>query len=179
VNRKDAKEHAVGGDLRTVVLGKDLFRIGLEALPGDPIPVVEVHIGPGTVFQVNGQCVLGAAGLAAIDALPPNTWVQAFGSVDTSSQRFTATSVEAGTGSYNGGNDIVEGVIVGRTGGAGADAVLTVEGQSSNSGHTSLQFNLTYTVNTSFANTKVVRAARPRSSTGRPEHRPARAHVRP
>jgi hypothetical protein len=159
VNRNDPKEHAVGGDLRTVVLGKNLIRIGLEALPGDPTPVVELQVGSGTVFQVNGTCLLGAAGLAAIDALAPSTWVQAFGSMDSGSNRFHATTVEAGTGSYNGGTDIVEGVIVGRTGGAGADAVLTVEGHSRLFAPPPqpLQFNLTYTVNTSFANTKVVR----------------------
>lgn len=157
VNRNDPKEHAVGGDLRTVVLGQDLFRIGLEALPGNPTPVVEVEVGPGTVFQVDGVCLLGAAGLAAVDALAPGTWVQAFGSVDASSMRFQAATVEAGSGSYNGGTDIVEGVIVGRTGGAGADATLTVLGHSNNAAHTSLQFNLTYTINTSFANTKIVR----------------------
>jgi hypothetical protein len=157
VNRADPKEHAVGGDLRTVVLGQNLFRIGLEALPLEPTPVVEVVVAPGTVFQVDGVCLLGAAGLAAIDALAPGTWVQAFGSVDASSHRFQALTVEAGSGSYNGGTDIVEGLIVGRTGGAGADPVLTVIGHSNNADHTSLQFNLTYTIFTSFANTKVVR----------------------
>src|SRR5262249_53247967 len=47
VNRTDPKEHAVGGDLRSVVLSNDFFRIGLDALPGDPIPVVTVDVGPG------------------------------------------------------------------------------------------------------------------------------------
>jgi hypothetical protein len=157
VNRTDPKEHAVGGSLRTVVLDQDLIRIGLEGLTGSATTVVEIEIGPGTVFQVDGQCLLGAAGLSVVDALAPNTWVQAFGSLDASSSRFQASTVEAGTGSFNGGSDIVEGVIVGRTGGAGADADLVVRGHSSNSVHTVFEFNLTYTIQTSFANTKVVR----------------------
>ncbi|MSR62637.1 MAG: hypothetical protein EXS08_09365 [Planctomycetes bacterium] len=157
VNRTDPKEHAIGGALRSVVLGSDLFRIGLDAPLGAPVPVVTVDVGPGTVFQVNGQCLLGLAGLSALDAMPLTSWVQAFGSMDASSTHFVAATVEAGTGSYNGGSDIVEGVIVGRTGGAGTDAVLTVLGHSNNSTHTSFQFNLTYTINTSFASTKVVR----------------------
>jgi hypothetical protein len=157
VNRQDPKEHAVGGNLRTVVLGQSLFRLGLEAPIGVDEPVVEVAVGPGTVFQIDGVCLLGAAGLAQLDTLAPGSWVQAFGSVEASSTQFQAATVEAGTGSFNGGSDIVEGLIIDRTGGAGADAVLTVLGHSSDATHTSLQFNLTYTVNTSFANTKVVR----------------------
>jgi hypothetical protein len=158
VNRTDPKEHAVGGDLRTVVLSQSLFRIGLEALPGNPTPVVEVLVAPGTVFQVDGVCLLGAAGLAAIDALAPGTWVQAFGSVDASSRYFQALTVEAGSGSYDGGTDIVEGLIIGRTdSGPGTDATLTVLGHSRVHATGALQFNLQYTIDTSFANTKVVR----------------------
>jgi hypothetical protein len=157
VNRNDAKEHAIGGDLRTVVLGDDLFRIGLEADVGNPTPVVEVIVGSGTVFQIDGVSLLGAAGLSTLDALPVGSWVQAFGSVDAGSRRFQAATVEAGHGSYNGGTDIVEGVVIGRTGGAGSDAALTVRGHSSDSTHTFLEFNLTFTVNTTFASTKVVR----------------------
>jgi hypothetical protein len=157
VNRPDPREHAVGGFLRTVVLERDLFRIGLESGPGDPVPVVEIEVGPGTVFQIDGVCLLGAAGLSQLDTLLPGSWVQAFGSLGASSARFQAATVEAGSGSYNGGTDIVEGLITGRTGGAGADATLTVRGHSNNSTHTVLEFNLNYTVNTSFASTKVVR----------------------
>lgn len=157
INRADPKEHAVGGDLRTVVLDRSLFRIGLEALPGDPTPVVQVAVGPGTVFQIDGACLLGAAGLSALDNLTAGSWVQAFGGMDASSSYFQAATVEAGSGSYNGGTDIVEGVITGRSGGAGTDTVLTVRGHSNNSTHTVFEFNLNYTINTSFVNTKVVR----------------------
>lgn len=157
INRNDPKEHAIGGDLRTVVLSKNLFRIDLEADVGQTAPVIEIQIAPGTVFQIDGVCLLGAAGLSTLDTLPPGTWVQAFGAVNASSRRFQALTVEAGSGSYNGGTDIVEGVITGRTGGAGSDAVLTVRGHSNDSTHTTFEFNLDYTVNTSFANTKVVR----------------------
>jgi hypothetical protein len=109
------------------------------------------------VFQVDGTCLLGLAGLSALDAMAVGSWVQAFGTVDATSSRFQALTVEAGHGSYNGGSDIVEGVITRRSGGAGSDTVLTVRGHSTDSDHTSFQFNLDYTVNTSFANTKVVR----------------------
>lgn len=146
------KEHALGGDLRTVVLAQNLFRVGLEALPGDPTPVVTVTVDSGTVFQLDGVCTVGLAGLAALDNLPSGTWVQAFGTMNASSSYFDAATVEAGTGSYNGGSDIVEGVITGRAG-----ATLSVRGHSNNSTHTTFEFNLNYTVTTDQTNTKVVR----------------------
>lgn len=146
------KEHALGGDLRTVVLAQNLFRVGLEALPGDPTPVVTVTVDSGTVFQLDGVCTVGLAGLAALDNLPSGTWVQAFGAMNASSSYFDAATVEAGTGSYNGGSDIVEGVITGR---AGAD--LAVRGQSREYATDAFKFNLDYTVSTNLANTKVVR----------------------
>jgi hypothetical protein len=147
-----AKEHAIGGSLRTVVLADSRFRIGLEALPGDPVPVATITVDSATVFQVDGVCLTGLAGLSALDNLPAGSWVQAFGSVGTSSSYFDAATVEAGTGSYNGGSDIVEGVITGLTG-----SNLAVRGHSNNSTHTVFEFNLNYTANTDLANTKVVR----------------------
>lgn len=144
-----AKEHAIGGTLRTVVLADNRFRVGLV---GTPVPVVTVTVDNATVFQVDGVCLVGLAGLAALDNLPSNSWVQAFGSMSANSAYFDAASVEAGTGSYNGGSDIVEGVI---TGVAGVDR--SVRGHSNNSTHTVFEFNLNYTANTDLTNTKVVR----------------------
>ena len=146
------KEHAIGGDLRTVVLGQNLFRIGLEALPGDPTPVVTVGIGAGTVFQINGVCLVGLAGLAALDNLTAGSWVQAFGQMDASTSYFDATTVEAGTGSYNGGTDIVEGLVTGRTG-----SDLTVRGHSNDAAHAQFTFNLDFLATSTPADTKVVR----------------------
>lgn len=156
VNRTDPREHAVTGDLRAVQLENSRFRVALSGTLGSE-PLVDVSVAPGTVFQIDGQCLLGAAGLALLDTLPVNSWVQAFGTMGSSSSRFQALTVEAGTGTYNGGTDIVEGVIVARTGGAGADATLTVRGHSNDAAHVNLEFNLTFTVLTSFADTKVVR----------------------
>ncbi len=152
VDPANPKEHAIGGDLRTVVLGQSLFRIGLETLPGSPTPVVTITVDAGTVFQIDGVCLVGLAGLAALDNLTAGTWVQAFGSMDASSSYFDAATVEAGTGSYNGGSDIVEGVVTGRSG-----SDLAVRGHSNDANHTQFNFNLDYTVSTNLANTKVVR----------------------
>lgn len=156
LNPSAPREHAVAGDLRTVVVENDLFRIGLPAPFGQPVPVVTVNVDSTTVFQINGVCLVGAAGLSALDTLSPGDWVQAFGDLSASTARFDATTVEAGTGSYNGGSDIVEGLIIDRDP-TGADATLTVRGHHNTSDHVNLAFNLEYTVDASLLNTKVVR----------------------
>lgn len=156
VNRTDQKEHAVGGDLRFVNTADDFFTLGLPAGLG-ATPILRVTTDSATVFQVDGVCLTGAAGLSALDNLTVGSWVQAFGAVNAQSASFAAATVEAGTGSYNGGTDIVEGLITGRVGGAGQDAVLTVRGHSNNSDHTVFTFNRNFTLNTINGTTKVVR----------------------
>lgn len=156
INRADQKEHAVGGELRFVNTADDFFTVGLPAGLG-ATPILRVTTDAGTVFQVDGVCLTGAAGLSALDNLAVGSWVQAFGAVNSTSASFAATTVEAGTGSYNGGTDIIEGLITGRVGGPGQDAVLTVRGHSNNADHTIFTFNRNFTVNTLVANTKVVR----------------------
>jgi hypothetical protein len=150
------KELAIGGQLRNVQAMDGTFRIGLAAAAAAPIPIVTVAIDDESVFQIDGVATEGDVGLAALADLPVGSWVQAFGSVDTNAAQFRAVAVEAGRGSYNGGSDIVEGHIIERVGGVGADAVLTVLGHSNNSTHAFFTYNNMFTVNTSFANTKVV-----------------------
>ena len=156
VNRVDQKEHAVGGDLRNVNQTERFFTLGLPAGVGST-PVARVTTDSATVFQIDGVCLAGAAGLAALDNLPVGSWVQAFGTVNASNSSFAAETVEAGTGSYNGGSDILEGLITGRVGGAGLDTVLTVSGHSNDATHTSFIVSQNFTINTLFADTKVVR----------------------
>jgi hypothetical protein len=68
--------------------------------------------------------------------------VQLFGAIDPVARRIDAIYVEAGSGTYNGGQDIVEGHVVGRTG-----AVLDVLGHSNSADHGEFQFNTLFTVN--------------------------------
>jgi hypothetical protein len=151
------KELAIGGRLRETDEADGQFVIGLDAAPGDPIPMIPVAIDDQTVFQIDGVATEGDVGLAALATVGVGGWVQAFGAVNASSALFEATTVEAGRGSYNGGSDIVEGHIVERVGGVGADATFTVLGHSNNSTHAFFTYNNVFTVSTSFANTKVVR----------------------
>jgi len=79
---------------------------------------VTVTVGMATTYQVNGMAYVGAAGLAALAALPSNTMVAAFGTVQThsDSQTFTATTVLAGTSFENPSKDQVFGTVIARSG---------------------------------------------------------------
>ena len=112
-----------------------------------------------TVFQTDGTPNTGAAGLTALSLLSVGTWVQAQGTIDAASANVLVTNVNAGIGTWNGGTDIVEGVVIDRVGGAGADATLTVLGRSVNSAHDTFQYNTSFTVDTTLAGTHVVRHA--------------------
>jgi hypothetical protein len=86
------------------------------------LPLV-VHTTATTTFEINGTPFSGAAGLAQLATLPANTLSVAFGSLSTTDQSFTATSVLAGT-SVSGGNlDHIQGSVVARVGNT-----LTVHG---------------------------------------------------
>jgi hypothetical protein len=111
------------------------------------------------VFQIDGVTSSGTAGLTALAALPTGTPIQVHGSVTPALLGIDAHLVEAGIGTFFGGTDFVEGHVVGRTGGIGSDAVLEVLGSSTDAAHTTFQFGTTFVVDTSFADTKVVRRA--------------------
>ncbi len=77
---------------------------------------VTVNVTGTTTYQVDGKALVGAAGLAAVAALPANSMVAAFGSVQADSQSFSATSVLAGTSLENPSKDHVSGTVIARTG---------------------------------------------------------------
>lgn len=75
-----------------------------------------ITVGMATTYQINGMAYVGAAGLAALAALPADTMVAAFGTLQTSSQAFTATTVLAGTSFENPSKDMVSGTVIARSG---------------------------------------------------------------
>ncbi len=109
-----------------------------------------------TLFDVDGTTARGAAGLALLAAKPAGTRLEIHGAFDPAARVFRARYVEAGRGVFDGTLDFVEGLVLARTGGAGADPVLTVRALGVDRG-ASVSFNRTFTVNASFADTKVVR----------------------
>lgn len=161
------------GRVQSVDLGAGSFVASVNAPDGSQLASLNVRGAPGTLYQVDGVAALGGAGLTALDALGVGAWIEVVGGLDpsfpaTASEgsgfsleslgTLLATEVHAGTGSFNGGSDIVEGYVSARSSGAGTSADLTVLGSSQDAAHASFIFNGTFTVNTSFANTKVVQA---------------------
>ncbi len=74
-----------------------------------------VGVSTTTTYQVNGMAYVGAAGLAALAALPANTMVAAFGTLEKDTQTFTAAAVLAGTSLENAAQDEVSGTVISRT----------------------------------------------------------------
>jgi hypothetical protein len=145
------------GTLTSVDTATNTFVGDLKTLGGTTITSATFHVRTTTVYQIDGVPTQGSAGLTAFSAVPASTWIQCYGAIDPVSPNIEVAFLEAGTGTYNGGTDIVEGLITDRTGAAGTDPQLTVLGHSNNAGHTIFQFNTSFLVSASFANTKVVR----------------------
>ncbi|MBV8784917.1 MAG: hypothetical protein JOZ67_12075 [Gammaproteobacteria bacterium] len=104
-----------------------------------------VNVGAQTYYNVNGVAYTGAAGLAALGALPENTPMAAFGTMGSLSgitPSFNATAVYAGTSLENTSEDHIQGVVSARTGNT-----LTVLGADLLSGLGGVSFFKTATVN--------------------------------
>jgi uncharacterized protein DUF4382 len=158
VNPASPKPLSVAATLLGVNTATSTFTGAVHATGGGTVSTITFHTVPSTTFQVDGVVSTGSAGLTALSLLGPGGSMQCFGGVSPTSDKFEVTSCWAGTGTFNGGTDVVEGHVVGRTGGPGSDAVLQLLGQSSDASHSTFAYNVTFAVNTSFASTKVVRA---------------------
>jgi hypothetical protein len=157
VDRVDARTLCTCGALEGMDASTGTAALDLESEAGEPIGARTVVFDPTTVFHVDGVPWTGAAGLAALAAKPAGTWVECYGAVDPLRERVAAAYVEAGSCTRRGGQDLVDGVIVARSGAAGGDATLTVVGASVAAGGAQ-QFAGTFTVTAAFATTRVVRA---------------------
>ena len=153
------KPVAIAGTLVSVDTPNSTFVLDLKDDNGAAIDSVTCIGDNATVFQIDGTPSTGMTGINALALLAPGTWVQAQGTIDPAAATVLVSNVNAGTGTWNGGTDIVEGVVIDRVGGAGADATLTVLGRSSNSAHTVFQYDTSFTVTTALATTHVVRHA--------------------
>ncbi|MFN0010001.1 MAG: DUF4382 domain-containing protein [Planctomycetota bacterium] len=147
------------GTLVSVDTVASTFDMEIRTFGGTLLNTATFQSDATTLWHIDGVSSLGAAGLTSLAAAAPGTWVQLAATHDPLLPLFDAIYVEAGAGTYNGGDDIVDGHIVDRVGGAGTDPILTVLGYSSNAAHTVFQFNTSFTVSASFPNTKVVRTA--------------------
>jgi hypothetical protein len=145
------------GELAGVDTTASTFQLEAQTLAGATLGTFEFRVLQFTVFQVDGVSSFGANGLAALEAKGAGTSTQVFGTVDKGSGDLFAIFVAAGTGTWNGGSDIVEGHVIARPSGAGTSPTLTVLGHTISADHTVFQFNQTITIDTNLAATKVVR----------------------
>jgi len=157
LDRSDPRELIAMGSLVSVDAATALAVVDLKTLDGTFLRRVEFALAAGAVYQIDGVPSVGTNGLRAFAAVPPGTWVQGYGAAHPSANRIDVKFLEAGAGTWNGGSDILEGHVIGRSGGAGMDATLTVLGRSQDATHSSFLFNAVFSVEVSFAGTKVVR----------------------
>jgi hypothetical protein len=142
------------GTLTAVDVGDNTFTAQVVTFGGAPAGTLEFLSVPASVFQIDGENFQGAAGLARLAVEPAGTSIQVYGAADPNAPRYIAAAVAAGTGTFNGGLDMVEGYVMAR--GAGTSPVLTVLGHSLDASHTTFQFDQSFQVTTALAGTQVV-----------------------
>ena len=145
------------GLLNSVDPAASSFTIQKRGSDETAIGTYTVKVGNSTVYQVDGVGYGGAAGLTALAALANGARVHVEGTLDKSTRTLNATWVEAGLGVVGNGQDWIEGLITARTGGPGANATLTVLGQSRRGERGARAFNTSHTVSVAYATTRVLR----------------------
>lgn len=156
-NPGDPKDILVVGEVVAVDAPANRIDVEFQTLGGAPLGQLQVTAESTTVFQVDGAPSTGSTGLDALSQLGAGVWIQCYGAIQFGSGSLAAAYVYAGSGTYNGGDDIVDGYILSRSVGAGGSPLLNVIGFSQNAAHTSFQFNTTFSVGTDFAGSRVVR----------------------
>jgi len=110
-----------------------------------------------TIFHIHGQAYRGDTGLQALSLLPFGAPIRAHGVFNGNENLLKADFIVGGLGVPAGDEDCVHGFIIGRDTGAGTDALLTVKGRCFDRNLNRWVFNRVWTVQISYADTKVVR----------------------
>ncbi len=122
-----SKEFRVRGPLIRVEQDQSLFRIAVRPFHRrvDRFGGVNINTNDQTNFEIDGEVLVGAEGLAAMAALDAETPTVTLGNFTRSEDRFTAITVLAGSSVPGSESDAVRGVVVARSGNQ-----LTVKGAS-------------------------------------------------
>jgi hypothetical protein len=115
----DNKQVRVRGEIASVDTANNAYTVQVDPFHdhnNDKQSAFVVHTTDTTTFEINGTPFVGAAGLAQLATLASGTLSVAFGSVDLTTQTFTATDVLAGTSVEGGGFDHILGTVIARTG---------------------------------------------------------------
>jgi hypothetical protein len=122
----DNKQVRVRGEIASVDTAHSAYTLQVDPFHDhndDKQSALVVHTTGTTTFEINGTPFAGATGLAQLATLAADTISVALGSVDLSTQTFTATNVLAGTSVEGGGLDHIFGTVIARSGNT-----LTVHG---------------------------------------------------
>jgi hypothetical protein len=120
------KPARVRGQLASVSAAQNDFVLSVQpfTMQSATAGQVTAMVSMTTTYQINGTPYVGAAGLSALAALPADTVVAAFGSLQTgTTPTFTATNILAGTSLQSPSEDQISGTVIARTANA-----LTVRG---------------------------------------------------
>jgi hypothetical protein len=115
----DNKQVRVRGEIASVDTANSAYSVQVDPFHDhndDKSSSLVVHTTDTTTFEINGTPFVGAGGLAQLATLASLTMSVAFGSVDPSTQSFTATNVLAGSSVEGGGLDHISGTVISRTG---------------------------------------------------------------
>ena len=106
----------VRGPLVSVSAGSGDYVVTVRPFedPNDDFGQMTVYTTAATTFLVNGTSYTGSAGLTALAALPANTLTSAYGTWSTTSQTFTATTVNAGSSVAGVSGNSVTGTVTAR-----------------------------------------------------------------
>jgi hypothetical protein len=114
----DTKQVRVRGQLAMVNAAMNDFVLNVQpfAVQLATAGQVTAQVTATTTYQVNGTALVGMAGLTALAALPADSMVAAFGSLQTGAKPvFTATNILAGTSLQNPGHDKISGTVIARS----------------------------------------------------------------
>jgi hypothetical protein len=115
----DNKQVRVRGEIASVDTANNAYTVQVDPFHDhndDKQSAFVVHTTDTTAFEINGTPFVGSAGLAQLATLASDTLSVAFGSVDLTTQTFTATTVLAGTSVEGGSFDHILGTVIARTG---------------------------------------------------------------
>jgi hypothetical protein len=122
----DNKQIRVRGEIVSVDTANSAYTVQVDPFHehhDDKLSSLVVHSTDKTTFEINGTPFVGAAGLTQLATLSADTLSVAFGTVDPTTQVFTASNVLAGSSVEGGGLDHISGTVIARTGNT-----LTVHG---------------------------------------------------
>lgn len=140
-NRAGAHVNLAMGALTGVDVVSGFATMDLQTPSGFSLGAAGLQFSNATIFQVDGVPAVGAAGVNLLPA-KLGKWIQAFVAVNGTG---SIAYVEVGTGTFNGGQALIEGVIVDR-GDSGANKLFTVHGRSSSADHSTELFNTDFQV---------------------------------